>query len=667
MQGKKKFSLPQIQQKSLFQELVQRGVFKALKQDGQILDFVASIWEIDLLPSTDPRFKTLRADIKQHFVDNDDWDDTYLFSEKLGVFKDEGRFQLLIELIPSDKFQRDHALIQDLVELINRYLLPHGQRLVATKTGDSAFTTYEIRDDKEIADQTRHNKIPFLVEKNPRGRSDKPTSHSAPIKDFPSFVLVADNWDDYGWRSLFYLYYYPGKSQPIPIGKVKIIFSTKGTNNLRWVTKKFLPDKFTELPEDACSLGQEREYYTRIKEVLPDDYRNIFRALNDCAVYSHIEDSFDREDSFGTSLLRDNEAERLLRDVKFLLEGIDVRGRERLKYHFGVPFSEEKVVLDVEFDVESLFPGRILAIVGKNGVGKTQMLSQLPRDLSKKKHEFFEPQLPRFSKVVSISTSLYDHNDYPESSDEFYYEYIGLTSKKDGVRTIMTEEEIDTKLIEAGEQIKEKGRADSLAGVLAEVLPPNIVEELFPDFGKHRFLPLENLEYKRLPKIRRRLSSGESTLLYLLTCIIATMRYDTLLLFDEPETHLHPNAITMLISALYKLLREYQSYAIVVTHSPLVIREIKATQVRIMDRFGDRAVIQKIQQETLGANISSLVDEIFGNMNIPKYYRERIKVLINKGEKEDTIIRAISSDESSLPLGLRIYIKSCYITKDEEG
>ena len=421
MQGKKKFSLPQIQQKSLFQELVQRGVFKALKQDGQILDFVASIWEIDLLPSTDPRFKTLRADIKQHFVDNDDWDDTYLFSEKLGVFKDEGRFQLLIELIPSDKFQRDHALIQDLVELINRYLLPHGQRLVATKTGDSAFTTYEIRDDKEIADQTRHNKIPFLVEKNPRGRSDKPTSHSAPIKDFPSFVLVADNWDDYGWRSLFYLYYYPGKSQPIPIGKVKIIFSTKGTNNLRWVTKKFLPDKFTELPEDACSLGQEREYYTRIKEVLPDDYRNIFRALNDCAVYSHIEDSFDREDSFGTSLLRDNEAERLLRDVKFLLEGIDVRGRERFKYHFGVPFSEEKVVLDVEFDVESLFPGRILAIVGKNGVGKTQMLSQLPRDLSKKKHEFFEPQLPRFSKVVSISTSLYDHNDYPESSDEFYY------------------------------------------------------------------------------------------------------------------------------------------------------------------------------------------------------------------------------------------------------
>ena len=121
----------------------------------------------------------------------------------------------------------------------------------------------------------------------------------------------------------------------------------------------------------------------------------------------------------------------------------------------------------------------------------------------------------------------------------------------------------------------------------------------------------------------------------------------------------------MLISALYKLLREYQSYAIVVTHSPLVIREIKATQVRIMDRFGDRAVIQKIQQETLGANISSLVDEIFGNMNIPKYYRERIKVLINKGEKEDTIIRAISSDESSLPLGLRIYIKSCYIAKEE--
>lgn len=141
------------------------------------------------------------------------------------------------------------------------------------------------------------------------------------------------------------------------------------------------------------------------------------------------------------------------------------------------------------------------------------------------------------------------------------------------------------------------------------------------------------------------------------------MRYDTLLLFDEPETHLHPNAITALMSALYKLLEVYQSYAIVVTHSPLVVREIKGSQVRVMDRIGDFAVIRGIQQETLGASISSLVDEIFGNKDIPKYYRKKIKQLVSEGYSENEIIRAITKDEYSLPLGLRVYIKSFYTDK----
>lgn len=56
--------LPLIQQKSLFLELVQKKAFEALSLNSRILELIAKIWDIDLLPSTDPRFKTLREDIQ---------------------------------------------------------------------------------------------------------------------------------------------------------------------------------------------------------------------------------------------------------------------------------------------------------------------------------------------------------------------------------------------------------------------------------------------------------------------------------------------------------------------------------------------------------------------------------------------------------------------------
>ena len=72
--------LPPIQQRSLFQALVDKGAFEALRQSSYILDFIDRIWEFDLLPSTDSRFKTMREDIKQHDINNRDWDVHYIFS-----------------------------------------------------------------------------------------------------------------------------------------------------------------------------------------------------------------------------------------------------------------------------------------------------------------------------------------------------------------------------------------------------------------------------------------------------------------------------------------------------------------------------------------------------------------------------------------------------------
>ena len=642
--------LPLVQQKSLFQVLIDKGGFDTIKQTSRILDFVARIWDIDLMASTDPRYKTLRGDIQQHYISNSDWDEHYLFSEILGLYNDAEKFQRLIEWIPSTEFQDDESLILSLVELINSYLIPHKQRLVAKN--QQGVTIYEVKSNIEVDSSIPENTIPFFVYRY----SNKQGDHEPPNR-YPAFVLAADNWDDFGVQSLFRLFYYASfEQQRYSIGVVKIIVRSVDKDSPKVTTKKHMKAEFLSLSSEFCSLGQDQKYYENIKQAFPDQYRSILWALRDCAVFPFIEDDFEKDFSFGRSLLRDNEAERLLREAKYLIEGIKITNKESFVYHFQPPFSESETLLDVEFDCHSLLPGRLLAIVGKNGVGKTQMMSRFPIDLSQKKQENFEPQLPLFSKVISVSTSLYDHCRYPDKSNEFNYEYIGLTIKDGANRRIITNDEIDSKLQASCKLINAKGRAKSLRNILEEILPETIVETLFQkDDGKYL------LNTGVVKEVRQKLSSGESTLLYLLTSVVSTLRFDTLLLFDEPETHLHPNAITTLISALYKLLEEFQSYGIVATHSPLVVREIKSKQVRVMERFEDRSLIRKVQQETLGANISALVDEIFGNKDIPKYYREAILRLVkNNSATEEAIYQAIGTDVNSLPIGLQIFIKSLY-------
>lgn len=49
------------------------------------LSFLKKIWDLSSMPSTDTRFSDAEADIWQHTINNDDWDDAYLLKEYLGL------------------------------------------------------------------------------------------------------------------------------------------------------------------------------------------------------------------------------------------------------------------------------------------------------------------------------------------------------------------------------------------------------------------------------------------------------------------------------------------------------------------------------------------------------------------------------------------------------
>ena len=64
--------------------------------------------------------------------------------------------------------------------------------------------------------------------------------------------------------------------------------------------------------------------------------------------------------------------------------------------------------------------------------------------------------------------------------------------------------------------------------------------------------------------------------------------------------------------------------------------------------------------ESLGANVSALVEEIFENKDIPKYYKIKIDELISLGLSYGDLISALQPRDIELGIGLKMYIQQRY-------
>ena len=84
-----------------------------------------------------------------------------------------------------------------------------------------------------------------------------------------------------------------------------------------------------------------------------------------------------------------------------------------------------------------------------------------------------------------------------------------------------------------------------------------------------------------------RLSAGQRIALNILTHLMSNLHEKTLVLIDEPETHLHPSLMTSLISEISRLLRIFKSYAVIATHSPIIAQQVSSSSIRVMARVGD--------------------------------------------------------------------------------
>jgi energy-coupling factor transporter ATP-binding protein EcfA2 len=108
------------------------------------------------------------------------------------------------------------------------------------------------------------------------------------------------------------------------------------------------------------------------------------------------------------------------------------------------------------------------------------------------------------------------------------------------------------------------------------------------------------------------LSSGQLTFIRFAANACLHIENGTMVLIDEPETHLHPNYVSDFIRLLDTLLAQTGSFAILATHSAYFVREVTRSQVIVLRQVADNRVeTVSPRLKTLGADIGEISHFVF--------------------------------------------------------
>ncbi|MGV0920880.1 AAA family ATPase [Empedobacter falsenii] len=619
--------------------------------DVNIVKILDQILDLKSLPSEDSRFSNAYEDAFQHLVNNNDWDYEYVLIERFNMIDDPNLFiSFLNKIIHPDIRKREDEISKYLL-LLNPYLEKEGLIFTIESFNDDGLSIYEVSELKDNQPSTViENNIPFYLIYDDVSYYTNLKGDYLPNLEPPNnncFVLIHNGgWNDFGNFSSYYLYYYTNDKKCLYIGNVKIIH--KKVDN----TKQVLKDNFTLLSSDYCSLGQEYDYYDNLKSIFDKNFNSILWALKDSAFFPDVLEEFESLYYFKNSLIRYDENEQLLREIKFRLYDYNLKNLYSFKYSFKPKFIDEPIDVHFDFDADRLIPSRIIAIIGKNGIGKTQLISTLPLDISKRNDKVFTPKTPLFSKVISVSYSVFDSFEIPNKTSDFNYVYCGL---KDLNGESYSERRLKLRFHNSWKKINKNKRFEQWINLLTFFLDKELIEEFIVKESEYEDYIVD---IKGFGSVSKKLSSGQSILLYIITEIVANIRYDSLLIYDEPETHLHPNAISQLVNAIHRLTEEFQSYCIFATHSPIIIRELLSNNVFIMEREGKVLSLRKPYSETFGENLTVITEDIFGNNEIPNQYKLILRKLVSTGKTYEEILKLISADDIPMSLNTRIYLKS---------
>lgn len=486
--------------------------------------------------------------------------------------------------------------------------------------------------------------------------------------------LIEDNWDDFGFKTVFNVVVYDENGSCYDLGSVKIGYQDQSEG---W-TSHNVKESFSALDDGFFSLGQEPEYYKIIYDELSADYtRSLLSGLKDVVYYeinldraqsnAQYLESQGRRSVFNYSLLRSVSPSVISTQYHRIISG----GSLLTEYDFTYEKKEDDdcsgIKIDFKVDPMSKPSSNIHVLIGRNGVGKTTLLNNMVNALIPDRAIFlntggffesgFVPPLASlcsdyFRGVVSVSFSAFDSFEppSPQSNDKhgICYHYVGL--KTINQPTYNREDRLKTASDLCLELVESLKICFSIKGKQKRWM--SAVKKLesdanFADMNLCKLVEIHNYDKREdLKKLTEealslfsRLSSGHAIVLLTLTKLIETVEEKTLVLIDEPESHLHPPLLSAFIRALSDLLISRNGVAIIATHSPVVLQEVPKSCVSILRRSRSVGCVEKPSLETFGENVGILTREVFGLEVSKSGFYDLLVKSVKQGKKYEEILK----------------------------
>lgn len=472
-----------------------------------------------------------------------------------------------------------------------------------------------------------------------------PRGAKTPQSGLNTAYLTIDHWNDFSFVTMFYLELYDEKGVLHDLGNVKIGFKGQTTEQS---THTLLENSFQQLSDGYFSVGQDVDYYRKISSLVEPLRTNLLSALKDIVLSPRLIEVAQEEEVFRTALLRDVSLSVIKGQFPRVLAGQPPL--TNFEFKFSRPESDKMSGIELKFKVEidSKPSTNIHAVIGRNGVGKTTLLNGMIEAITSKGHstaKFYDVEgwqenpisNDYFSSLVSVSFSAFDPFEppieQPDPSQGTCYFYIGLKKEGDTLKGL---NDIRQEFLQALKScFSQTPKRDRWLRAI-ETLES---DENFERMGLKDLSQLSGQELapKALKTIER-MSSGHAVVLLTITRLVATVEEKTLVLIDEPESHLHPPLLSAFVRALSELLHDRNGVAIIATHSPVVLQEVPKSSAWKINRVGLATEPRRLNIETFGENVGVLTREVFGLEVVKSGFHDLLVKSVESGSSYQEIV-----------------------------
>lgn len=443
---------------------------------------------------------------------------------------------------------------------------------------------------------------------------------------------------------------------------------------------------FTMLPD--------MEAYRRLVQILDaGDATEALTALNDLVALNEFESTADildlaiQSEVFSLSFIRSSDSYFAYKNAGPILRGLSSEQTgilsPTLAIRFQLPGRPNEHNLRFSFDHSADLPKRIAVVIGKNGVGKSQTIGRIARaaiDGTAALTDGTDGGRPLINRLLAFAPTNEAESVFPTDKRKrpriWYQRYSMNRSRRSRRNDYLSD--LIVQVARSTQMVASKSRWEIFTEALSAIAKADELH-LPTHSTSGSYVPLANLPKGAEQRVLERfasidvkkeparvvggegypLSSGEISFLKFAAQVSLHIENGSLLLLDEPETHLHPNFINRFVSLLDGLLEATGSAAIIATHSVYFVREVFREQVTVLSVDSENLVhAQRPKLRTFGAEVGAISYFVFGEDEPSRLAGEVERRLIAKGARWPQIYEEYK-DELSLEMlnGLRAAIE----------